>query len=172
MVNLHGSISMSEKPLISLLSGATHKKWWHRQINLAVPSFYELFTYLFVLLLLSVKSRAASLGPLETVRVSVNLLSSFVLHRPPGISANCRNVVGIGRNAFQSGWYSNGGRRCTQLLMNWSLLFIIGNFVNQLLGRRRYCDSSLFRNHHSNNRTPRQSGLGNPNVSFKVQVSK
>ncbi|QBZ20278.1 hypothetical protein D9752_00930 [Lactiplantibacillus plantarum] len=39
-------------------------------------------------------SKAASLDPLETVRVSVNLLSSFVLRRSPGISANCRNVVG------------------------------------------------------------------------------
>ena len=43
---------------------------------------------------LYLKSTATSLGPLETVPVSVNLLSSFVLHRPPGISANCRNVVG------------------------------------------------------------------------------
>ncbi len=39
-------------------------------------------------------SKAASLGPLETVRVSVNFFGWFVLHRPPGISANCRNVVG------------------------------------------------------------------------------
>ncbi|ASD34017.1 hypothetical protein CEF05_14790 [Lactiplantibacillus plantarum] len=39
-------------------------------------------------------SKAASLGSLRTVRVSVNLLRVRVLHRPPGISANCRNVVG------------------------------------------------------------------------------
>ncbi|AYC71751.1 hypothetical protein EFO98_03080 [Lactiplantibacillus argentoratensis] len=29
------------------------------------------------------KSKTASLGPLETVRISVNLLGWFVLHRPP-----------------------------------------------------------------------------------------
>ncbi len=45
-------------------------------------------------------------------------------------------MLSIGRNAFQSGQYSNGGRRCTQLLMNLSLFFINSNFVNQLLGRK------------------------------------
>ncbi|AYC70597.1 hypothetical protein EFO98_12445 [Lactiplantibacillus argentoratensis] len=39
-------------------------------------------------------SKAASLGPLEKVQVSVNLFGWFVLRRLPGISANCRNVVG------------------------------------------------------------------------------
>ncbi|MCT1241423.1 hypothetical protein EFM23_07165 [Lactiplantibacillus plantarum] len=39
-------------------------------------------------------SKIASLGPLEKVRISVNMLGWFVLHRLPGISANCRNVVG------------------------------------------------------------------------------
>ena len=42
---------------------------------------------------LYLKSTATSLGPLETVPVSVNLLSSFVLRRSPGISANCWNAV-------------------------------------------------------------------------------
>ncbi len=42
---------------------------------------------------LYLKSTAISLGPLETVPVSVNLLSSFVLRRSPGISANCWNAV-------------------------------------------------------------------------------
>ncbi|QBZ22843.1 hypothetical protein D9752_01125 [Lactiplantibacillus plantarum] len=41
-----------------------------------------------------VSSKIASLGQLEKVRISVNLFSWLVLHRLPGISANCRNVVG------------------------------------------------------------------------------
>ncbi|PHY58084.1 hypothetical protein CS303_13385 [Lactiplantibacillus plantarum] len=39
-------------------------------------------------------SKATSLRPLEKVRTSVDLLGVCALHRPPGISANCRNVVG------------------------------------------------------------------------------
>ncbi|WP_445623109.1 SDR family NAD(P)-dependent oxidoreductase [Lactiplantibacillus plantarum] len=37
----------------------------------------------------------------------------------------------ITRNAFQSGEYSNGGQGYTQLLLDLSLLFINGNFLNQ-----------------------------------------
>ncbi|AVW09696.1 hypothetical protein DA077_03655 [Lactiplantibacillus paraplantarum] len=71
-------------------------------------------------------SKAAGLGPLETVRVSVNFFGWFVLHRP----------LGIVRNAFQSGQYSNGRQRCTQLLLDSSLFFINSNFVEQLSGRK------------------------------------
>jgi hypothetical protein len=55
---------------------------------------------------LYLKSTATSLGPLETVRVSVNFFGWFVLHRPPGISANCRNVVGtdLSRKARLKYW--------------------------------------------------------------------
>jgi hypothetical protein len=132
--------------------------------------------------------KAASLGPLETVRVSVNFFSWCVLRRPPGISANCWNAVdtdlsrkprlkywsstnqaqgrllsgisplSIGRNAFQSGQCSNGGHVQTQLLMNLSLFFINNNFINQLSGWKWYWDVSLFLNQHRNNWPSRQSG--------------
>ena len=57
---------------------------------------------------LYLKSTATSLGPLETVPVSVNLLSSFVLRCPPGISANCWNAVDtdLSRNPRCDSWGS------------------------------------------------------------------
>ncbi|MFQ4152173.1 hypothetical protein [Lactiplantibacillus plantarum] len=68
-----------DKPILAEIWGGFQALIWRE--SLLKGAYFE-------------SSKIASLGPLEKVRISVNMLGWFVLHRLPGISVNCRNVVG------------------------------------------------------------------------------
>ena len=67
-----------DKPILAEIWGGFQALIWRE--SLLKGAYFE-------------SSKIASLGPLEKSRVSVKLLSWRVLHRLPGISANCWNAV-------------------------------------------------------------------------------